>query len=241
MRSSNPALSTKVFQEQYSRAGQEVMDMNGTVNKSGLLLLIVITMASVTWTNPSIGMPFIPIGALGGFVIALITAFKKEWAPVTAPLYAVLQGALLGALSMMFNQMYPGIVITAVSLTFGTLLVMLMAYKTGIIKATEKFKTGVIAATGAIMLVYLGSFILGFFGVNTGILHGNSTLSIGISGVVVVVAALNLVLDFDFIENASKRGLPKYMEWYAAFGLMVTLVWLYLEILRLLAKLRSRD
>jgi uncharacterized YccA/Bax inhibitor family protein len=166
--------------------------------------------------------------------------FKKNWAIVTAPLYAVLEGLVLGGLSATFEARFPGIVIQAVGLTFGTLFALLLAYKSGVIKATENFKLGVVAATGGIALVYLAGFVLGFFGVSIPYIHGSGTIGILFSLVVVVIAALNLVLDFDFIESGAASGAPKYMEWYAAFGLLVTLIWLYLEILRLLAKLRSR-
>jgi len=173
-------------------------------------------------------------------VLGLVTIFVKTWAPVTSPLYAVCEGLALGGISAMFEAQYPGIVIQAVALTFGTLFGLLMAYRSGLIKATENFKLGVVAATGSIFLIYLVGFVLGFFGIAIPYIHQSGTIGILFSLFVVVVAALNLVLDFDFIESGVASGAPKYMEWYAAFGLMVTLIWLYLEILRLLAKLRSR-
>ena len=175
-------------------------------------------------------------------MIALVTVFKKQWAPVTAPLYAALEGLFLGAVSAMFELRFPGIVMQAVGLTFGTLAALLMAYRSGLIKATENFKLGVFAATGGIALLYLvniGMRAFGFGGM--GFIHDSGLIGIAFSGFVVVIAALNLVLDFDFIENGVEKGAPKYMEWYAAFGLLVTLVWLYLEILRLLSKLQSRN
>jgi uncharacterized YccA/Bax inhibitor family protein len=183
----------------------------------------------------------VAVGGIGGFILALITIFKKTWSPVTAPIYAGLEGLFLGGISAMFEVRFPGIVMNAVMLTFGTLLALLAAYRSGLIKATENFKLGVVAATGAIFLVYMASWIAGFFGKSFGFLHDSSWLSIGISAFVVVIAALNLVLDFDFIEKGVEQGAPKYMEWYAGFGLIVTLVWLYLEILRLLSKLQSRN
>ena len=189
--------------------------------------------------NPSIGL-YVWGGALSGFVIALATIFKKTWAPVTAPLYAIAQGFFLGAISAMYEARFNGIVMQAVLLTFGTLFALLFAYRSGLIKATENFKLGVVAATGGIALVYLASIVLGFFGVQIPMIHESGIVGIGFSLFVVVIAALNLVLDFDFIENATEKGAPKYMEWYGAFGLMVTLVWLYLEFLRLLSKLQSR-
>jgi uncharacterized YccA/Bax inhibitor family protein len=180
-------------------------------------------------------------GAIGGLITALITTFSPRRAAMTAPIYAVFEGLFLGAVSAMFEAMYPGLVMRAVSLTFGVFFIMLLLYRSGTIRATEKFKTVIFAATGGIALVYLGSFIAGLFGVNVSFLHGNSMLSIGISLFVVVVAALNLILDFDMITQGTNARAPKYMEWYGAFGLMVTLIWLYLEMLRLLSKLASRD
>ena len=179
-------------------------------------------------------------GAIGGLIFALITCFKPTWAPITAPLYAAAEGLFIGAISAFAESRFPGIVLQAVGLTFGTLFALLGAYRSGLIKATENFKLGVCAATGGIMMIYLATFILGMFGVHIPFIHGSGLFGIGFSAFVVVIAALNLVLDFDFIENASDHGAPKYMEWVGAFGLMVTLVWLYIEILHLLMKLRSR-
>jgi uncharacterized YccA/Bax inhibitor family protein len=185
-------------------------------------------------------VPWLGIGALGGFVVALVTIFKKSWAPALSPVYAALEGLALGSISAIYEARYPGIVFQAVALTIGTLATMLIAYKTRAIKATENFKLGVVAATGAIALVYVMSAVLGLFGINVGFMHSAGWLGIGISLLVVFVAALNFVLDFDFIEKGAEQGAPKYMEWYGAFGLLVTLVWLYLEILRLLSKLNRR-
>jgi len=180
-------------------------------------------------------------GLFGGFVVALATIFKPNWAPLTAPIYALLEGLALGGISAMFERTYPGVAIQAMGLTFGTLFVMLLAYKTGMIRATQGFKLGVIAATGGIALLYLVEMVLGGFLPHPG--SGNQRkrrCRVGFSLFVVVIAALNLVLDFDMIETGVKGGAPKYMEWYGAFGLMVTLIWLYLEILRLLGKMRRR-
>jgi uncharacterized YccA/Bax inhibitor family protein len=185
-------------------------------------------------------LPLVAIGGIGGFIAALVTIFKKEWSPITAPIYALLEGLALGGISAVFELRYPGIAMQAVGLTFGTLFVLLLAYHSGLIPVTEKFKLGVVAATGGIAVFYLVEFVLGFFGVHFAAINGSGLLGIGFSVVVVIVAALNLVLDFDFIESGVNAGAPKYMEWYGAFGLIVTLVWLYLEILRLLAKLNSR-
>ncbi len=221
------------------------MTIQGTVNKTAIMLICLLLSAMWTWNmfytsgSPSAVMPWMIGGAIGGFIVALITVFKKTVAPVTAPIYAVLEGLFIGGISSIFEAMYPGIVIQAVGLTFGTLFALLFAYKSGFIKATENFKLGVVAATGSIMLIYVASMILGFFGIGIPFIHDSGPIGIIFSLVVVVIAALNLVLDFDFIENGAKHGAPKFMEWYAAFGLIVTLVWLYIEMLRLLSKLRS--
>jgi len=247
MRTANPALNEQTFKGlEYTADRSAAMTIQGTVNKTGWLLAILLIAAVWTWNkffetgNPATVTPFILTGALAGFVVALVTVFKKTWAGVTAPLYAALEGLMLGGISSIFEAQFPGIVIQAVGLTFGTLFCLLMAYKSGLIKATENFKLGIVAATGAIALVYLVTIILGFFGVRIPLIHGSGIVGIGFSLFVVVIAALNLVLDFDFIEHGAAQGAPKYMEWYAAFGLMVTLIWLYIEILRLLAKLRDR-
>ena len=209
--------------------------------------LILLAAAAFTWSKftgpesmPAV-LPWLMTGMLGGFIVAMITVFKKEWAPVTAPAYAILEGLMLGGFSAMMELRFPGIVMQAVGLTFGTLAALLLAYRSGLIRATENFKLGVVAATGGVFLVYLADIVLGFFGHSVPMIHQNGLLGIGFSLVVVVIAALNLVLDFDFIEHGVEQGAPKYMEWYAAFGLMVTLVWLYLELLRLLSKLQSRN
>ena len=247
MRSANPTLSGKSF-EGYGRVMEagEVMTIQGTVNKTAFLLILAIGTAAWTWDkfftagNPAAVMPYFWGGAIGGFVVALVTIFKKNWASFTAPIYALLEGLFLGAISAFFEARFPGIVIQAVGLTFGTLVALLMAYKSGLIKATENFKLGVVAATGGIFLVYMATMVLGFFGVAIPYIHGSGIIGIGFSVFVVVIAALNLVLDFDFIESGAAAGAPKFLEWYGAFALIVTLVWLYLEILRLLAKLSSR-
>jgi uncharacterized YccA/Bax inhibitor family protein len=250
MRTANPALSENTFAglRGYTST-DEVMTVQGTVNKSALLLLCVLATAAWTWhlyfrspePNPAVVAPWMIIGALGGLVVALITVFKQQWAPVTAPIYALLEGLFLGGISCVAEFQYPGIVIQAVGLTFGTCLAMLLIYTSGLIKATENFKMGVFAATGGIALVYLASIVLNLFGVRVPLIYDNGLIGIGFSLVVVTIAALNLVLDFDLIDNGARQRAPKYMEWYAAFGLMVTLVWLYIEILNLLMKLRGRN
>lgn len=244
-RTANPTLNETAFRN-YRVHTAESMTIGGTVNKTALLVVIALLSAYFTWSRfISTGslqaiQPFILIGILGGFIIALVTVFKKTFAPVGAPLYAVAEGLALGGISAIFEKSYPGIAVQAIFLTFGILLALLLAYKSRLIRATENFKLGVFAATGGIAIVYLLNFVMGFFGARIPYLFDSSPLGIGISLFIVVIASLNLVLDFDFIEEAASRGAPKYMEWYAAFGLMVTLVWLYLEILRLLSKLRER-
>jgi uncharacterized YccA/Bax inhibitor family protein len=221
------------------------MTLQGTVNKTGLMLLLLVAGAAYTWSlfiegNSQSLMMWMLVGMIGGLITAFVTVFKKEWSPVTAPVYAVLEGFALGGISAIFEAQYTGIVIQAVALTFGTAGCLLIAYKSGVIKATENFKLGVFAATGAIGLIYFVGWIMRLFGSSIPYIHESGLIGIGFSLVVVTVAALNLVLDFDFIEKGAEQGAPKFMEWYAAFGLMVTLIWLYLEILRLLSKLNSR-
>lgn len=247
-RTANPALNSKTFTRfEGTAVGDRVMTINGTVNKTGIMLFLLVVSATWTWNmffesggDAGVVTPWIIGGALGGFVVAMVTVFKKEWAAITAPLYAVLEGLFLGGLSSILEAQYPGIVIQAVGLTFGTLFALLLAYRSGLIKATENFKLGVAAATGGIVMIYFASIILGMFGINMPFIHDSGIFGIGFSLFVIVIAALNLVLDFDFIENGAESGAPKYMEWYAAFGLMVTLIWLYIEILRLLVKLSGR-
>jgi uncharacterized YccA/Bax inhibitor family protein len=185
--------------------------------------------------------PLMIVGLIGGLIFSMVTIFKKEWSPITAPIYALLEGLVLGGLSAVFDLRYPGIGIQAVSLTFGTLFVLLIAYSSGLIKVTQKFRLGIVAATGGIFVFYMLEMVLGFFGIQFNSINGSGLIGIGFSLIVVAIAALNLVLDFDFIEQGVQVGAPKYMEWYGAFGIMVTLVWLYIEILRLLSKLRSRN
>lgn len=254
MRSGNPVLKDSTFLDLSSGTvypgSANAMTLNGTVNKTGLMLLMLTLTAAFSWSQAVVQTPdgpqlapgamlYILGGGIGGFVLALITVFKKEWSPVLAPAYALVEGLFLGAISAFFEARYPGIVLQAVMLTFGTLFSLLFAYRTGLIKATENFKLGVAAATGGIFLIYLASFVLGLFGVKVPYIHESGIIGIGFSLFVVVIAALNLVLDFDFIESGVEAGAPKYMEWFGAFGLMVTLVWLYVEFLRLLAKLRD--
>jgi uncharacterized YccA/Bax inhibitor family protein len=243
-RSNNPVLKESAFAGQ--AATGQAMTIQGTVNKTGALLLCVVVTAAYTWglshsETPEAAFPWMIGGAIGGFIMALVTTFKKEWSPITAPIYALLEGFFLGGISAVFERSYPGIAVRAITLTLGVLFVLLLAYKTGLVRATRGFKLGVIAATGGIALVYMINMVMSlFFHSQMSFLYSSSPLGIGISLFVVVIAALNLVIDFDMIENAARLGAPRYMEWYGAFGLMVTLIWLYMEILRLLSKLRRR-
>jgi uncharacterized YccA/Bax inhibitor family protein len=257
MRTGNPALNEKTFTEDEGgaslralggssalQAGQ-AMTLDGTVGKSFFLLFLTTAAAMWTWRLYFVSgggaemMPWILGGGIGGFIIAMVTIFNKKIAHITAPLYAVAEGLFLGAISGQYEARFEGIVINAVGLTLLTFLALLVAYGTKLIKATENFKLGVFAATAGIALLYLISFGLSFFGIHIPYIHSSGPIGIAFSVFVVTLAALNLVLDFDFIESGVEQGAPKYMEWYAAFGLMVTLVWLYLEILRLLAKTRG--
>lgn len=246
MRTSNPALNEQVFRGEGAAFG-EAMTVQGTVNKTGILLLCAVGTAAWTWNiflhshSPQAVAPLALVGVIGGLIFAFATIFKRTWAPVTAPIYALLEGLVLGSVSAILEVRFPGIAIQAVSLTFGTMVALLLAYRSGLIRVTDKFRLGVVAATGGIALFYVIQMILGFFGVHFAAVNGSGAMGIGFSVFVVIIAALNLVLDFDFIESGARAGAPKYMEWYGAFGLMVTLIWLYFEILRLLSKLRSRD
>ncbi len=251
MRSGNPVLNANTFRNAEA-AGDGAMTLSGTINKTGILFALLLATAGYIWWQMSDALMaadtarvqtlhiIAGIAAVVGFVLALVTAFAKRWVAVTAPVYALAQGFFLGATSLSFEQAYPGIVVQAVGLTFCVFFTLLVAYKTGIIKATENFRLGVFAATSGVALFYLISIVLRLFGVGGTWMHDSGPMGILISLVIVAIAALNLVLDFDFIETGVEDQAPKYMEWYGAFGLMVTLVWLYLEILRLLAKLRSR-
>lgn len=252
-RSGNPSLNGQTFSESVkdvtfsSESSASTMTLEGTVNKTGILLALVVVSAFYTWSlffssgSPAAVMPIAIGGAIVGFILALVTMFKKQWSGTTAPLYAIAEGLFLGAISAIFEAQYPGIVIQAVGLTLGTLASLLFLYKTGIVKPTENFRLMVTSATMGIALLYLVSMLMNMFGSGgVSFIHSNGLFGIGFSLFVVGIAALNLVLDFDFIEQGSELGAPKYMEWFGAFSLMVTLIWLYLEMLRLLAKLRSR-
>ncbi len=245
--SGNPTLSEKQFEKSLTTGTGETMTVRGTMNKFGFLMLMVMAGAAFAWQwfdagkNP---MPLMLGGALGGLVIALVITFKKEWSGYLAPAYAILEGLFVGAISAYFNfifqEKYPGIITHAVLITFAVAASMYLLYTLRIIKVTDKLRSIIFVATASIAVFYLLSWILGFFGIQFAFLTTGSTFGIIFSLAVIAIAALNLVLDFDMIEKGSEMGAPKYMEWYGAFGLLVTLVWLYLEILRLLAKMNSR-
>jgi uncharacterized YccA/Bax inhibitor family protein len=254
-KTSNPALGQNTFSDAArSQYGGSLVDaasrmtLSGTVNKTGILLLCSVATAAWTWyafaqanNNSSFAVGAIMLGGIGGLVFAMVTIFKKTWSPVTAPIYALLEGLALGGISAIFELRYPGIAMEAVGLTFGTLFVMLFLYKSGVIKVTQKFRMGVVAATFGIALFYGLVWLLSMFHITLfASVFASRAIGIGFSLFVVAIASLNLVLDFDFVEQGVAYGAPKYMEWYAAFGIMVTLVWLYLEMLRLLSKVRSR-
>jgi uncharacterized YccA/Bax inhibitor family protein len=259
-RTANPAFNQNFFNtSEVVASPAQAMTVQGTIYKTALLTAMAMATAIFVWYRfytafhtpgltaeqavsaaISAAMPWMIGGLIGGLVLGLITAFAQKAAPITAPLYALAEGLFLGGVSAFFELKYPGIVAPAIGLTFGTLMVMLMLFTTRIVRVTDKFRAGILMATGAIALLYLATFILGFFSIEIPYIHGSGPIGIGFSVVVVVIAAANLLLDFDFIEKGAEAGLPRHMEWYGAFALLVTLVWLYLEILRLLAKLRDR-
>ena len=245
-RTGNPGLNERTFSALPRPAlADERMTLQGTVNKSFLLLVVLMGCALWPWSqylsgNTAVLGPSMLIGLIAGLVLALIISFKATLAPYLSIPYAACEGLAIGGISAVLEHRYPGIAMQAVALTFGVLASMLLAYKAGLIRATQRFRAIVIGATGAVMLLYLVSMVLGLFHVSLPFLYGSGALSLGISLLIIAIAALNLVLDFDMIESGVAQGVPRYMEWYGAFGLLVTLVWLYLEILRFLAKARGR-
>lgn len=260
MESSNPILNPKAFSGHVYDVGGNAMTVNGTVNKALILLALLLVPAFFAWSKVAglysatseeaalqqAGIIKQMLGwsiaaGVGGFVIALVLAFKRAWAPVLAPIYALLQGVVIGGASAFYEMQFPGIVLNAAGLTIAVMLCLLAVYKMGWIKVTRGFALGMTIAIGAIALIYIINFIASLFGHPMPMIHGNGPIAIGFSLFVVGIAAFSLILDFDMIERGAEQGMPKYMEWYAAFGLMVTLIWLYMEILRLLAKMRSRD
>ena len=247
MRSSNPVLTGRIYEKTGSVvSGTNAMTIHGTINKIGLMLLLVIASAAYTWkmvlgADPGGAGTMAIIGAIGGFIMAMVTVFRPKSSPVTAPVYAILEGLFLGAISAVINAAYPGVAFQAVLLTIGTLFTMLFLYRSGRIRATPRFRRGVLMATGAVFFAYLISWIMSLFGMPMGFIHSAGPIGIVINLVIIVIAALNLIMDFDFIEKGSQMAAPRYMEWYGAFGLMVTLIWLYIEFLRLLARFAGRD
>ena len=238
-RSANPAFTRGFEGNSESLPLSERMTLDGTVNKTGILLGLCFAGAAIGWNIPSLALPAFIVG----FILAMVTIFRsKEKARSTAPLYALAQGIALGGITLMYENQFDGIAIQAIGLTFGILASLLVCYKSGLIQPTENFKLMIFAGMGGILILYLVSFIMSFFGSGISLLSptNGSLMSIGLSLFIVCIASLSLVLDFDFIEDGAEKGLPKYMEWYGAFSLMVTLIWLYIEILRLLSKIRSR-
>lgn len=247
-KSGNPTLTEKIFTKSSGFADDTTMTVNGTLNKFGFLFLMMMASAIFAWFQFENGKDvnvLMITGAIGGLIVAIVLAFKPVWAPYLAPAYALLEGLFVGGISVVINyamaESYPGIIMQAVGLTFGVAISMFLLYNFRIIKATEKFKSVIITATMGIAFFYLIAFGLSFFNIDIPFLHEGGWLGIGFSLFVVAIAALNLILDFDMIEQGAENGAPKFMEWYGAFGLMVTIVWLYIEILRLLTKLTSRD
>ncbi len=252
LKSGNPALSGKIFQQSIVINQSDVMTERGTLNKFFIMFLLVIATASYTWKAFGEGAnvtPWLLVGGIGGFITAIVLSFKPVWAAYLAPVYALFEGLFIGGISAMYNFAFKGaatsgatgggIVMQAVGLTFAVVIAMFALYRFQIIKATEKLKSIIITATVGIGVFYLLAIVLRMFHIDMPLIHSSGTLGIVFSLVVVGVAALNLILDFDRIEQGAAMGAPKYMEWYGAFGLLVTIVWLYLEILRLLAKLNS--
>ena len=252
-KSGNPALSEKRFRDTILDdvvvSHENAMTVKGTLQKFGFLMIMVLGTSFYSWKEFAEGgnvMPLILIGGFGGLILAIVLAFKKEWSPYLAPAYALLEGLFVGAISAYYSAAFaakaPNIIINAVGLTLGTAVAMYLLYSFKIIKATEKFKSIIITATTGIAIFYIIVLVMRGFGYdNMTFLHEGSMLGIGFSLFVVAIAALNLILDFDMVEKGTEMGAPKYMEWYGAFGLLVTIVWLYLEILRLLSKLNSRN
>lgn len=246
--SSNPVFGRNIFQTTAKDLNvSNTMTVKGTMGKAMLMLILVVIGASYTWKmfyalqTSNAAMGWMIGGAIGAFITALIISFSPKTAGWLSPIYAILEGLFLGAISAYFESIYQGIVVNAVGLTLAVAFLLFFIYRTGIIKVTNKLRVGIFAATGGIALFYLITWIISMFGGNVSFMMNSSLLSIGISIFIVIIAALNLLLDFDFIQQGEQAGAPKYMEWYGAFGLMVTLVWLYLEILKLLAKLSRRE
>ena len=248
-KSGNPTLNDKTFGKAIETFDDgAVMTERGTINKFGMMMVLVLASASFTWKAAAEGagvMPWVIGSAIAGLVVALIISFRPQYSAYLAPVYALVEGVFVGGISAYYNdafaQIAPNIIMQAVGITFGVVIAMFGLYHFGVIRATEKFKSVLFVATAGIAVFYLLSFVLGFFGINMPLIHDSTNWGIIFSLVVVVIAALNLIMDFDIIEQGAAQGAPKYMEWYGAFALLVTIVWLYMEILRLLSKLARRN
>jgi uncharacterized YccA/Bax inhibitor family protein len=237
----NPALSEKTLEKvMRSQIADDVgvMTIHGTINKAGLLVVLTVVGAMVGWSVVSI--PLLIAALIGSLVLSLLIIFGPQRAPMLAPAYAFAEGVLLGSISLMFSQVYPGIITNALILTVSCLALMLALYRFQIVRASETLRSVLTIAVSAIALTYLTDIVLSFFGTRVPMIHENSPLGIGFSVVVTGVAAFSLIMDFDMIERASNQRAPKYMEWYGGFALLVTLVWLYMEVLRLLSKLNKK-
>lgn len=247
MKSGNPVLREGTFSQAAEGYKGAVMTLDGTAVKAGVLGGLVVLSAAWPWhqyfgqgLDSSALLPYLLLGSIGGLIVAVITIFCKTASPITAPIYAVLEGLALGSVSVLYEKQYPGIALQAVGLTFAVLGAFLFAYTTRLIRPSQGFMRGVALATGGITLYYIVAFIMTCFGLHAPLIWSSGPLGIGFSLVVCAVAAFNLLIDFDFIDRGVQQGAPKYMEWYGAFSLMVTMVWLYLEILRLVSKLNKR-
>lgn len=248
-KTSNPTLGEGILNRFAFSATDRPMTVQGSINKTALLLALVIAGAAFTWSKVMTSVESgVAVGIRGwmiggsvvAFILAIVISFRQNLAPVLSPIYAICEGLFIGAMSAYFEVMFPGLVLRAVLLTFSVMFALLFLYKMRIVKATQRFRTILMAATAGICIAYLVTFIMGLFGLKMNFMFGGGSLGLIVSLGVVAVAALNLVLDFDFIENGAESNLPAYFEWYGAFGLMVTLVWLYIEILRLLAIIAGR-
>lgn len=251
-KSGNPTLTQKIFDKSYANEAElnGVMSVRGTINKFGFMMLMVVAAAAYTWhlneeLKPDTMRTFMYVGIFGGLICGLAISFKPTWAPYLAPAYGILEGFFIGGISAIMNEIfaksYPGLVMQAVGLTFGVAIAMFLLYNFRVIKATEKFKSVIFSATAGIAIFYAITWILRMFSINIPFMYDSSLLGIGLSLFVVAIAALNLILDFDMIEQGAEQGAPKYMEWYGAFGLLVTIVWLYIEILKLLSRFAKRN
>jgi uncharacterized YccA/Bax inhibitor family protein len=248
-KTSNPTLGEGILNRFAFSATDRPMTVQGSINKTALLLALVIAGAAFTWSRVMTSVESgVAVGIRGwmiggsvvAFILAIVISFRQNLAPVLSPIYAICEGLFIGAMSAYFEVMFPGLVLRAVLLTFSVMFALLFLYKMRIVRATERFRTILITATAGIAIAYLITFIISLFGVNMSFMYGGGSLGLIVSLIVVAIAALNLVLDFDFIENGAESNLPSYFEWYGAFGLMVTLVWLYIQILRLLAIIAGR-